>query len=372
MFNEGIDLFKKNLEQGKTILNYNEEINNLVNPHLKIIQEGTIVEGMAGMNLSLKDKKTVKELENIENEFNKTLSEYNQIYKQFSEDLLNRKNQLNKIAPYLGKNVRNSSGGIYYVNKFGNYYWYSPDAWNGGNPDGCPSGYDQLNGDLPSGLKQTANMNVGTPCEAAGNVVKNSENQDMAWVDIQGNKHSFPQGTKMSNSCAKMNIIELSNDAYNAIPNGNPMSSTDTCMSLDVNPTLWKKLNELNSKLKTQSSKMKQEINILSKQDESISNKLLKSKTKLNNYINKIDSDNKILLHNKRMILNAEGDQEDSELRMTSNYYFLFIWIVLVLIIISLSMAVYISDSKKIATLSYLLIALFILVFIIYIRNNYL
>tara|TARA_B100001059_G_scaffold108008_1_gene107838 strand:- start:1610 stop:2725 length:1116 start_codon:yes stop_codon:yes gene_type:complete len=371
MFNEGIDRFNTNLEQGKTILNYNEEINNLINPHLKIIQEGTIVEGMTGMNLSLKDKKIVEGLENIENEFNKTLSEYNKIYKQFSEDLLNRKNQLNEIAPYLGKNVKTSNGGVYYVNKFGKYYWYSPNAWNSGKPLGCPTGYEELNGDLPSEMTKSSNMNVGTPCEAAGNVVQNLENEDMAWVDIQGIKHSFPKGTTMSNSCAKMNIIKLSNNAYNAIPNGNPMASIDTCMALDVNPTLWKQLNELNTKLKDQSSKMKKEINNLSKKDESITNKLLQSKKKLNNYINRFNNDNKMLLNNKRMIFNAEGDQEDSELRMTSNYYFLFIWIILVLVIVSLSMSVYMSDSNKIATMSYLLIALFTLIFIIYIYNKW-
>ena len=42
-------------------------------------------------------------------------------------------------------------------------------------------------------------MNVGTPCGAAGaKLVKNTDSGDMAWVDIQGYKHSFPEGTKMS------------------------------------------------------------------------------------------------------------------------------------------------------------------------------
>ena len=372
MFNtQGNGTFKYNLEQGKAILNYNEEVDDIVKPHLKIIQEGSLIEGLNGSSgLSLKDKKTVEGLQSIENEFNKTIAQYNQVYKQFSEDLMNRKNQLNEVSPYLGKNIRNSSGGIYYVNNFGNYYWYSGDAWNDGNPEGCPAGYDQLPGEVPTQLTRGANMNVGTPCGAAGQVVKNTDSGDMAWVDIQGYKHSFPEGTKMSSSCAQMNILELSNDAYNAIPSGNSMSSVEPCMSLDVNPTIWKQLNQLNIKLKFQAAAITKEINSLSTQDQSINNQLSQTRTKMNTYIDQIDKDNLMLAKNKRMLVTAGGEQEDSNLRMTSNYYFLLIWILLMFLIISLSMAAYASDSKKIAGLSYVIVAVFTLLFIVYLYNK--
>jgi len=372
MFNtQGNGTFKYNLEQGKAILNYNEEVDDIVKPHLKIIQEGSLIEGLNGSSgLSLKDKKTVEGLQSIENEFNKTIAQYNQVYKQFSEDLMNRKNQLNEVSPYLGKNIRNSSGGIYYVNNFGNYYWYSGDAWNDGNPEGCPAGYDQLPGEVPTQLTRGANMNVGTPCGAAGQVVKNTDSGDMAWVDIQGYKHSFPEGTKMSSSCAQMNILELSNDAYNAIPSGNSMSSIEPCMSLDVNPTIWKQLNQLNIKLKFQAAAITKEINSLSTQDQSVNNQLSQTRSKMNTYIDQIDKDNLMLAKNKRMLVTAGGEQEDSELRMTSNYYFLLIWILLMFLIISLSMAAYASDSKKIAGISYVIVAVFTLLFIVYLYNK--
>ena len=372
MFNtQGNGTFKYNLEQGKAILNYNEKVDDIVKPHLKIIQEGSLIEGLNGSSgLSLKDKKTVEGLQSIENEFNKTIAQYNQVYKQFSEDLMNRKNQLNEVSPYLGKNIRNSSGGIYYVNNFGNYYWYSGDAWNDGNPEGCPAGYEQLPGEVPSQLTRGANMNVGTPCGAAGQVVKNTDSGDMAWVDIQGYKHSFPEGTKMSSSCAQMNILELSNDAYNAIPSGNSMSSVEPCMSLDVNPTIWKQLNQLNIKLKFQAAAITKEINSLSTQDQSVNNQLSQTRIKMNTYIDQIDKDNLMLAKNTRMLVTAGGEQEDSELRMTSNYYFLLIWILLMFLIISLSMAAYASDSKKIAGISYVIVAVFTLLFIVYLYNK--
>ena len=371
MFNtQGNGTFKYNLEQGKAILNYNEEVDDIVKPHLKIIQDGSLIEGLNGSSgLSLKDKKTVEGLQSIENEFNKTIAQYNLVYKQFSEDLMNRKNQLNEVSPYLGKNIRKSNGAIYYVNNFGNYYWYSSDAWGDRNPD-CPSDYEQLPGEIPSQLTRGANMGVGTPCGAAGQVVKNTESGDMAWVDIQGNKHSFPEGTKMSSSCAQMNILEVSNDAYNAIPTGNSMSSVDPCMALDVNPAIWKQLNQLNIKLKFQAAAITKEINSLSTQDQSIDNQLSQTRNKMNNYIDQIDKDNLMLTKNKRMLVTAGGEQEDSSLRMTSNYYFLLIWILLMFLIISLSMAAYASDSKKIAGISYVIIAVFTLLFIVYLYNK--
>ncbi len=101
MFNtQGNGTFKYNLEQGKAILNYNEEVDDIVKPHLKIIQEGSLIEGLNGSSgLSLKDKKTVEGLQSIENEFNKTIAQYNQVYKQFSEDLqqLTRLSNLNLL-----------------------------------------------------------------------------------------------------------------------------------------------------------------------------------------------------------------------------------------------------------------------------------
>ena len=57
--NQKNDLFKKNLEQGKDVLNYNEDMDKIVSPHLKIIQEGSIIEGMKSLDLSPNDKKNI-------------------------------------------------------------------------------------------------------------------------------------------------------------------------------------------------------------------------------------------------------------------------------------------------------------------------
>jgi len=369
------DIFKYNLEQGKSILNYNDKIDEVVKPHLNLIQQGSIIEGLDGSRLSLKDKKIVEGLQNIENEFNKTIVKYNQVYKQFSEDLMKKQNQLNKISPYLGKNVRVPDGGIFYVNKFGNYYWYNSTQWNerkiGDGPEECPDGYDDISTDNLNKMTRSVDMNVGGPCRVAGQVVKeNTESGDLAWVDIKGYKHSFPRGTNMSSSCAQRNIINLSKTSYDAIPSGNSMSSIDPCTTLDINPTIWKELNQLNNKLKMQAAAITKEINSLSTQDLHINKKLLKSRNRLNSYINKIENDKLLFINNKEIMVTAEGEQEDSELRMTSNYYFLLIWVVFTFLIISLSVSAYASDSKNVKNISYIIIAVFMLIFVVYLYNK--
>lgn len=51
---------------------------------------------MSNYNLSSTDKKSIEGLENIENSFNRTLAEYNELYKEFNEDLLNRNQAKNQ------------------------------------------------------------------------------------------------------------------------------------------------------------------------------------------------------------------------------------------------------------------------------------
>ena len=92
----------------------------------------------------------------------------------------------------------------------------------------------------------------------AGKVIKNTDTDEQAWVDIKGYKHIFPEGTKMSTSCAEVNIIKISSSDYNLIPSGNSMSSTEECLALDVNPGLWKKITGFESTIKITGYAIKQ------------------------------------------------------------------------------------------------------------------
>ena len=148
---------------------------------------------MSNYDLSVKDKKMMANLEQIENKFNRTLSQYNKIYQQFNEDMISRNNSNKQIVDYLGKNVKSDNGKIAYINNFGYYHKYPRKAWNEGNQDeSCPSDTIDYSQNLPGDFKAGPEMNVGQPCDIAGKVIKNTDTNEYAWVDIKGYKHIFP------------------------------------------------------------------------------------------------------------------------------------------------------------------------------------
>lgn len=366
--NQGNDLFKKNLEQGKKVLIFNEDMDKIVAPHLKLVQKGSIVEGMKALDLSTNDKKTMEGLQNVEDHFNQLLAAYTQTYKQFSEDLLNRSQTKKNIVNYLGKNI-DAEGNIVYINNFGFSHQYSPDAWDDVNSS-CSKNTKKYYGSMNE-FQQGPNMTNGQPCGIAGQVIQNTDNSVHAWVDIKGYKHIFPEGTKMSDSCSKENIIKLSGNDFNLIPTGNSMSSTETCLTLDVNPSIWNRLNQLNTKLKAQAVKLTQEMNNLSLENEDAQQQLINKKKQLLNYIDNMDDDIKEIKRNKQMLVTASGEQEDSELRMTSNYYYYVIWIVLLFLIISLTMTTSVNNTERINLIVYAVIIIFVLMFLMYWYEKY-
>ena len=45
-------ILKFNLDQGKDNLTYNDDMDKIVSPHLKLIQSSTLIEGLDGANMS--------------------------------------------------------------------------------------------------------------------------------------------------------------------------------------------------------------------------------------------------------------------------------------------------------------------------------
>ena len=58
-----------NLDQGKDILQYNDDMDKIVGPNLKLIQSNLLKEGLDGSNMSYTNKKALEGLQNIENKF---------------------------------------------------------------------------------------------------------------------------------------------------------------------------------------------------------------------------------------------------------------------------------------------------------------
>ena len=348
---------KFNLQQGKDLLEYNNDINKLVDPHLKIIQNGSIIEGLDGTNMNENDKRSLNTLQHSENIFNKTLAEYSELYKQFSEDLLMRNQTKQKIVNYLGKVIDTKEGNIYYVNNFGYTHKYSENDWEHNNSS-CPNTTIRYSGSM-NDFEKALPMNKGQPCKIAGQNIKNKETGEEAWVDIKGVKHPYSSDRK--NESCKTKPIMLSGRDYNLIPSGSAMTSTRECLSLDVNPKLWTQLQELNKKLKDQAIQLTNEINNMSIENKETQSQLMYRRQQLLKYIDTIGTSKEETSYNTKMLMQVAGEQNDSSLRMNANYYQYILWIFLMIVIILLIIGAYNSDNTSVTGIAYVIIAIFIL-----------
>jgi hypothetical protein len=355
-----------NLEQGKDILQYNDDMDEMVSPHLKLIQSSSLKEGLAGSNLSHVDKKSLEGLQNIENKFNQTLALYTQTYQQFNEDLITKRQSKKKIIDYLGKVVSDEDGNNYYVNNFGFTHKYSDNAWDKNNSS-CPSITTQYDKKMTN-FKSALPMVQGQPCKIAGQNIKNKDTGEEAWVDIRGVKHPYSNITK-NESCSSESI-ELSSSDYNLIPTGGAMSKSDECLSLDVNPNLWTRLQKLNKQLKNQAVELSEEIDKLSLEDIEIKDHLIIKRQQLLNYIDSMNDDKNNIEYNNRILMEVVGEEEDSSLRMNSNYYSYIIWVFVVIFIICLTIAASTNDGEKVTGITYVILAIFILMFLVYLYRK--
>jgi hypothetical protein len=359
-------ILKFNLDQGKDILTYNDDMDKIVSPHLKLIQSSTLIEGLDGVNMSYNDKNALEGLQNIENQFNQTLALYAQTYKQLNEDILTKRQSSEKIVDYLGKVVADTDGNNYYVNNFGFTHKYSPNAWENNNSS-CPSTSVSYDGSM-NDFQTTLPMVQGQPCKIAGQNIKNQDTKEEAWVDIKGVKHPYSNLEKNA-SCSSQSI-EMSSRDYNLIPSGSAMSRTDSCMALDVNPQVWSRLQQLNTQLKNQAIKLTVEINKLALEDNESKQQLMNKRQQLLSYIDTIDNDRNDMTSNNNMLMQVVGQETDSSLRMTSNYYSYIIWIFIMFFIISLTVAISTNDDDKVSSITYVIISIFVLIFLVYLYNK--
>ena len=82
----------------------------------------------------------------------------------------------------------------------------------------------------------------------------------------------------------------LTNDQYNAIPSGNPMTTTDVCRNLDVDPKLYLKLPKLNKKLEHLAVELVAEIDKLVT-DAYLNAELQKQRSEINSHLDNLFND---------------------------------------------------------------------------------
>lgn len=366
---EGLSgIFKSNLSEGKQMIDFNQQETEHLRPDLSVIEQGSIVESMGNFNLNTNDKTQLEGLNNIENDYNQLLAEYSNTYKQFSDELLNQNQTKKQVIDYLGKVISDTDGNNYYVNNFGYTHKYSTSAWQNNNSS-CPNSTTSFTGDF-NNFKTGSPMTSGQPCKIGGQIVKNESTGEEAWVDIKGMKHPFSTSAK-SNSCTSDSPIVLNSQDYNLIPTGSAMSRSDTCLALDVNPSLYNKLQKLNGKIKIKANQLISEINSTNLSNAQAQNSLNKKRHTMMKQADKISNINKDVIYNNRMLMQTQGESEDASLRMTSSWYILIAWIFIAILVISLATA---STSgiggKPVSGISYVIVAFGVLLFLVFLYKK--
>lgn len=360
-FNIGNNKSDNNLNQGKEFLSYENVYKNMVQPHLEPIQTTTspnlssLVETLESES-SLKDKKHVDhhDMSNIEKEFNKKLAEYTATYKSFMENIINNTEDKNISIKYHGKVVKDKDGNFIYINNYGFTHKYLSDSWSY-NDSSCPDAVTAIENNILNKFKTGPNMGSGQACKIAGQNIENNQTKEIAWVDIKGFKHVYPQELwKNKKESCNIEPIKLSSKAYDNIQNGPPMEQNTDCLKINVDPLLWSKLQKLNNELISLSETMLNELNNLKTTNN--------SNLEIENKINKLNNNIKQLSHNKDNITSIQGQQEFSSNYATANQYQKNIWLILaILLLLGLFRSLSGTDDTIIGS-----ILIIVLIFVLY------
>ena len=374
--NEGTDYENDpNLSQGQQFMEYGRVYSSSIIPNLYKLQLTSspalqsIVEALHGSDsLNATNNKVKTVVTNSENEFNKTLSEYSDTYKELSAELLDLKTKNQPIQKYFNKVITTDDVNYTYVNNYGYTHKYSNEAWSK-NDKSCSAAnpIKITNSDLLLLTNSGPDMGVGQSCNIAGQNVKNITTNEYAWVDANGYKHVYPatiwdkKDTTCSNDAKSLDSI-----SYAAIPLGSPMTETTPCNKLNVIPALIEKLSKINNKIIKHAEKINNEMGNLSVNEDKLKQNINEQRSKLNDYINSLKEDKKKFdaYNNTDTYNSLVGQAEVSQLSMKSNFLRYIIWSFLLLFLFFITMNAFISES-------YGSILVIILLFIIYMVLSY-
>jgi hypothetical protein len=359
-----------NLLQGQQFMEYARVYSSSIKPHLYKLQLTSspalqsIVEALYGSDsINAKNNNIKTVVTNTETEFNKTLSEYSDTYKELSKELLaiNAKNK--PIQKYFNKVITTDDVNYTYVNNYGYTHKYSNESWIK-NDKSCTAStpIKITSSDLLLLNNSGPDMGVGQSCNIAGQNVKNITTNEIAWVDANGYKHVYPSTIwEKKNTTCNNDVKSLDSISYTAIPSGSPMSETTPCNKLNISPSLIEKLSNINNKLIKQAEKINSEIGNLTVNEDKLQNSINDQRAKLNDYINNLKNDKKKFdAYNNTDIYNSIiGQAEVSHLSMRSNYLHYIIWGFLLLFLFFITINAFVSESYGAIIVIFILFVLY-------------
>ena len=344
------------LNQGQQLIKFNKMYTREITPQYTNLQSTgipgitTIVETMSSANTTSStngSETSQRDVSNLEDEFNRTVSEYNSLYKIFSEERVKKTSADKDINQYYGQIITTSDGNYSYINNYGYTHKYSNDAWSA-NAENCPSNVTTITSDTSSKFNNGPDMGIGQACGIAGNNIRNSDTGENAWVDVKGYKHIYSSDVWASKqSACDIPVIILNAAQYNAIPSGGAMTTTDYCMQLDINPNVWNKLMQLNQRLIDLGSILSAELGNSIKDDVKITvaQDIIK-KERLQKYISQLNQQQSEIALQSQSMATINGKEDTSKLENTAALMQMIAWMLLLIVIIGITVRAFLSSDS--------------------------
>ena len=281
-----------NLNQGREFIKIEDLIINNTIPKIGLVQQTTdpklssIIEAMSQSNNANNPNTDVNDdkFSELEEEFSKKLEKFNKIYNNLVEEILKNEGKDKNLGKYYGKIVKTDDNNYVYVNNFGYTHKFLQNNLNNiknfnNKFPTCPSPSSAVL--LPSSLK-ISDFNegvdlssLGNICNLAGNIIKNDDNNELAWVDEKGVKHVYSSKNIVNEYCKTLNIISVDSFLYNNIVTGEPMLDTTDCNPFNnIDPSVFIELNNLNSEMQTIQQEMENQTLNLEVQDLALQNQI--------------------------------------------------------------------------------------------------
>ena len=341
------------LNQGKVLKEFNEEHEKYIDfnrimegctPDICSIKEGMDSASGKGSNSSV--EKTMSNIQKLDDEFSRTLSQYNNLQKQIKEEIVQKSQNYDTWKNHLGKVVVNNDN-YYYVNNYGYTHKYSKSGLNA-NDSSCPSHTNarKIKNNMLDKLPNGDDMNPGQACQIAGKNIKNKKTKEHAFVDVRGVKHTYSKDSwENKQTMCDSHALELSNESYNAIPSGHNMTDKDLCVKVDVDPSMFTKMYKLNDNLASIGKELFNEINKLNIKDSKIKQGIEKKTNQVNKYIQSLDQERIKMVNNENNFDTITAQEEDSELKLSSDYYHYLAFTFVALAVGGVTLKVLVNDD---------------------------
>lgn len=266
----------------------------------------------------------------LNDEFQKTLSNYSTLYKSYLEGVIQKYSSSN--AKFLNSLVENN-GNYYYINKYGFVRGVSKTLVPKLSSMNCPSNASKITTEQLSQFPIGAVLNEGEECDLEMTNIQDGPSGMIAFVDAKGVKHNYEHNdiwNRKNPNCRK-SLKVVPKEVFHAIQTGPEMTEADNCRIDNQEGDMLDRVMNMNEKLLSLGNELYQRIIENNKKGEELSTNLQTERENLKRQIGNLELQNKELRANEEIIQGLRGDVIDIERRTSSEYLRYMTWFIVFL-----------------------------------------